>query len=131
MKEPTFSVFVRFRRGQRLTLKRSVPLAVALRFASEIRSERFHNPDDVFIIDDASGDTVSEAASSSNGLVETIAESPPASDVHKTDPDAPDELETLLKYVGRWQLRHAQMTLHGGQRLTQVVERSLRQLMRL
>jgi hypothetical protein len=132
MKEPTYSVFVRFRRGQRLTLKRSAPLDVALRFASEVRSERFHNPDDVFIIDDASGDTVTEASFTANGVVvQTVSEPPPTSDVHESVPGQKDELETLLTYVGRWQLRHAQLTLRGGQRLTSTVERSLSQLVRL
>jgi hypothetical protein len=132
MKEPTFSVFVRFRRGQRLTLKRAAPLDVALRFASEVRSERFHNPDDVFIIDDTSGDTITEASITQGGVVvETISEPSPASDVHESTPGQKDELETLLTYVGRWQFRHAQMTLRGGQRLTSTVERSLGQLIRL
>ena len=39
-------------------MKRGVRLEVALRFASEVRAERFHNPDDVFIIDDVSGEAV-------------------------------------------------------------------------
>jgi hypothetical protein len=132
MKEPTYSVFVRFRRGQRLTLKRAAPLDVALRFASEIRSERFHNPDDVFIVDDASGDTIAEASITPEGVVlETIAEPAPTSDVHKNAPGQKRDLETLLTYVGRWQLRHAQLTLRGGRRLTSTVERSLGQLIRL
>jgi len=132
MKDPTYSVFVRFRRGQRLTLKRSAPLDVALRFATEVRGERFHNPDDVFIVDDASGDTVAEASFTANGVVvQTIPEPPPTSDVHSNVPGQKDEVETLLTYVGRWQLRHAQLTFHGGQRLIAAVERSLGQLIRL
>jgi hypothetical protein len=130
MKEPTYSVFVRFRRGQRLTLKRFAPLDVALRFAAQVRAERFHNPDDVFIIDDASGERVVEAASVS-GVVETFIEAPPTSAVQASRPDDESDLEVLLKYVDRWQLRHAQLTLRGGQRLTATVERSLGQLTRL
>jgi len=130
MKEPTYSVFVRFRRGQRLTLKRFAPLDVALRFATQVRAERFHNQDDVFIIDDASGDRVVEASSVPGGVVETFPEAPPTSAVQKSRLDESD-LDVLLKYVDRWQLRHAQLTLRGGQRLTVTVERSLGQLTRL
>jgi hypothetical protein len=131
MKEPTYSVFVRFRRGQRLTLKRSAPLDVALRFATEVRGERFHNPDDVFIVDDASGDTIAEESLKAGGAVQTISEPPPTSDVHASDPEQKNDLDTLLTYVSRWQLRHAQLTLRGGQRLTATMERSLAQLVRL
>jgi hypothetical protein len=130
MKEPTYSVFVRFRRGQRLTLKRFAPLDVALRFATQVRSERFHDPDDVFIIDDASGEKVVEAASVA-GVVETSPEAPPTSAVQKSCPEEESDLDVLLKYVDRWQLRHAQLSLRGGQRLTTTVERSLGQLARL
>jgi hypothetical protein len=123
MKEPTFSVFVRLRSGQRLTLKRGAPLDVALRFATEVRGERFHNPDDVFILDDASGETVTEAPFTSNdAVVQTVPGSLPTSDVHQSFPGQKDELE---------QFRHAQMTLRGGQRITTTVERSLGQIIRL
>ncbi len=131
MKEPTYSVFVRFRRGQRLTLKRSAPLDVALRFASTVRGERFHNPDDVFIIDDASGEMVCEASLREGGTAETFSEPPPASDVQRSPTGQGDEIEAILSHAGPWQLRHTQVTLRGGQRLTSSVERSLGQLSRL
>src|SRR4051812_42948481 len=126
MKEPTYSVFVRFRRGQRLTLRRFAPLDVALRFAAQVRSERFHNADDVFIVDDASGETVVEASAS--GVVETCSDAPPTSAVQSSRPEGEDDLDALLKHVDRWQLRHAVTTLRGGQRLVGAVERTLDQL---
>src|SRR5689334_13708533 len=110
MKEPTYSVFVRFRRGQRLTLKRFAPLDVALRFATQVRAERFHNHDDVFIIDDASGERVAEESSVPGGVVETFPEGGPSSGLQKSRSDEESDLELLLKYVDRWQLRHAHLT---------------------
>lgn len=104
---------------------------MVLRFATEVRGERFHNPDDVFIVDDTSGETVSEASIKAGGVIETIPEPAPTSDVHASKPGPKDEISTLFTYVSRWQLRHAHLTLRGGQRLTSTVERSLGQLVRL
>jgi hypothetical protein len=73
MKEPTYSVFVRFRSGQRLTLKRWAPLEVALRFASRVRRERSHQADDIIVVDDASGEAVDEASIPPVGVGETNA----------------------------------------------------------
>jgi hypothetical protein len=130
MKEPTYSVFVRFRRGQRLTLKRSAPLDVALRFASTVRGERFHNPDDVFIVDDASGDPICEASIAKGGAIETVSETPPVSDVQRSASGPRDDIGTAHTYAAPWQFRQAHVILRGGQRLISSAEQSLGQVTR-
>ncbi len=57
----TFSVFVR-RGAKRLMLRRFVPdLEGAQAFADALRRDRFHDPEAVFIVDDLTRATVSEA----------------------------------------------------------------------
>jgi hypothetical protein len=57
----TYTVFARFRRT-RLTLGRALPsLDSALAFARQVRSVRFHDPEHVFVVDDETGETVTEA----------------------------------------------------------------------
>jgi hypothetical protein len=127
----TYSVFVRFRRGQRLTLKRSAPLEVALRFASAVRKERFHNPDDVFIVDDLTGETVSEPSSAPGGAAQADVDAPSASSVLQTNPGEHAEASALRTHEGRFQHSPTWASLRRGQQLTSDVERRLGQLTRL
>lgn len=131
MKEPTYSVFVRFRRGQRLTLKRGVRLEVALRFASEVRAERFHNPDDVFIIDDVSGEAVTDADPAREGAREAVIASPDPAAAGAVAPLEPRGSQSGSARAGRWRVRHAELSIRGAQRLTSSVERLLAELSRL
>jgi hypothetical protein len=131
MKEPTYSVFVRFRRGQRLTLKRSAPLDVALRFAMTVRSERFHRPEDVFVIDDATGEAVSELATPEQVSASALIEAAPAAVFMDREASPRDEVQAPISFSEGWQFHHAQVTVRGGHRLTAAVERSLAQLNRL
>src|SRR5438046_83820 len=54
-----YSVCVRFRKSK-LPLKRGLALEAALSFAQTQRAVRFHSPEDVFVLNEASGAIVDE-----------------------------------------------------------------------
>lgn len=130
MKEPTYSVFVRFRRRQRLTLKRSAPLDIAVQFAATVRGERFHRPEDVFVVDDTTGETVSELMAPPPARAEALLEVAVAASPQALSAGLRHEVQASSSFSERWQLHHAQVTVRGGQRLAAAVERSLAQLTR-
>jgi hypothetical protein len=58
VKRSGYSVFVTYRK-RRLTLKRGLPtLEAAARFTEELKRSRFHERDDIIIVDERSGETV-------------------------------------------------------------------------
>src|SRR5262249_5563242 len=71
-----------------------------------------------------------EATAAASGVVETFPEPPPTSAVQSTPAPGEGDIETLLRQVDRMQLRHAQTTVKGGQRVVATVEKTLEHLAR-
>jgi hypothetical protein len=78
-------------------MARRLPLEVALTFASNVRRDRFHDPDAVFVVDDLDGSVVNEAAAAT-GVADLVgasaAPSPPTEQASppaagRTTPRAP------------------------------------------
>lgn len=68
-KAPSYSIFVRFR-GSRLPLRRGIrDEETALALARELRANRFHDANSVFVVKEPEGRIVTEpAAASTNGI---------------------------------------------------------------
>jgi hypothetical protein len=109
----TYGVFVHFR-NRRLSLRRGLPtLDDAVAFMREIRTIRFHNHKDVFIVREPDGATVPEPEApisavqpvagdghvAGNGDAHASGDGPPCSGAASIPPSMPDPVQTSTRYA--------------------------------